>query len=78
MAHGGGGELAPGSDDEDECAVLEPFFYDEAEAVADHERRLRREREERQEKTIEANRAVKDSILDYDLDQGGKYFTRYL
>ncbi|KAL6619828.1 hypothetical protein ACP70R_034967 [Stipagrostis hirtigluma subsp. patula] len=58
MAHGGGGELAPGSgrgfDDEDECAVLEPFFYDEAEAVADHERRLQREREERQEKTIEA------------------------
>lgn len=32
-------------DDEEECAGLEPFFFDEAEAVADHERRMRREQE---------------------------------
>ncbi|GJN01955.1 hypothetical protein PR202_ga19260 [Eleusine coracana subsp. coracana] len=29
--------------EEEECADLEPFFYDEAEAVADHEMRMRRE-----------------------------------
>ncbi|KAL6624408.1 hypothetical protein ACP70R_031729 [Stipagrostis hirtigluma subsp. patula] len=55
MAHGGGeGDLASISDtgvvDDEECAGLEPFFYDEAEAVADHERRLRREQEEARKK----------------------------
>ncbi|KAL6619824.1 hypothetical protein ACP70R_034963 [Stipagrostis hirtigluma subsp. patula] len=87
MAHGGGdGDLASisgtGVVDDEECTGLEPFFYDEAEAVADHERRLRREQEEarekaRRQKRIEADRAVKDSILDHDPKQGGKYFTRY-
>lgn len=50
MASGGdGGELgssastAENHDGEEETTDLEPFFFDEAEAVADHERRLLRE-----------------------------------
>ncbi|CAL4949392.1 unnamed protein product [Urochloa decumbens] len=63
--------------DEEEWAGLEPFFYDEAEAVADHERRMRREQmqarlEELRKRGLEAY----DRIQDYDRKQGGHYFTR--
>ncbi|CAL4971713.1 unnamed protein product [Urochloa decumbens] len=61
---------------------LEPFFYDEAEAVADHERRMQREREaackeERRVWALNVNKATMDAILDYDPKQGGKYYNRF-
>ncbi|CAL4910729.1 unnamed protein product [Urochloa decumbens] len=69
-------------DDEEEMPDLEPFFFDEAEAVADHERRLRREqeaarKEERRVWAVNVNKAVMESILDYDPKQEGEYCTRF-
>ncbi|TKW24725.1 hypothetical protein SEVIR_3G068500v4 [Setaria viridis] len=69
-------------DDEEECADLEPFFYDEAEAVADHERRKQREqkaarKEERRVWAVKAHNAVMDSILDSDPKQHGRYYNRF-
>ncbi|CAN6344980.1 unnamed protein product [Urochloa humidicola] len=63
-------------------ADLEPFFFDEAEAVADHERRVRREqeavrKEERRVWAMNVNKAVKESILDNDPKQEGRYCTRF-
>ncbi|XP_062229093.1 uncharacterized protein LOC133926932 [Phragmites australis] len=69
-------------DDEEECAGLEPFFFDEAEAVADHERRMRREQEaaRKEELRVLAMKAINDvkaRILDEDPKQGGKYYNRF-
>ena len=56
---------------------MEPFFYDEAEAVADHERRVRIEQEEaRLEDRRKQRMQAYDRIRDYDPKQGGHYFTR--
>ena len=64
-------------DEEAECAGLEPFFYDEAEAVADHERRVRSEQEEaRLEDLRKQRRQAYDRSRDYDPKQGGRYMTR--
>ncbi|CAL4975985.1 unnamed protein product [Urochloa decumbens] len=63
--------------DEEVWAGLEPFFYDEAEAVVDHERRMRREQEQaRLEELRKRGLEAYDRIQDYDRKQGGHYFTR--
>ncbi|RLM78408.1 hypothetical protein C2845_PM12G02210 [Panicum miliaceum] len=67
---------------EEHCPGLEPFFFDEAEAVADHERRMRREQEEAQKKeqrvqAANADKLAMAKILDYDPKQGGKYYNRF-
>ncbi|CAL5024309.1 unnamed protein product [Urochloa decumbens] len=69
-------------EDEEYCPGLEPFFFDEAEAIADHERRLRRQQEEarKEERRVWAekvNMAVRNSILDYDIKQDGQYYNRF-
>lgn len=63
-------------DHDEECPDLEPFFYDEAEAIADNERRMRRELEEARKLELHAladkiNKAVRDRILDNDPKKGG-------
>ena len=69
-------------DEEAECAGLEPFFFDVAEAVADHERRMQIEQENEQEKArLEDLRKQRmqqayGRIRDCDPKQGGHYFTR--
>ncbi|PUZ75724.1 hypothetical protein GQ55_1G228700 [Panicum hallii var. hallii] len=68
------------NDDED-CADLEPFFFDEAEAVADHERRMRREQEEarrkeQREHDLKVHNAAMDRILEYEPKLGCTTFTR--
>jgi len=65
-------------DEEAECAGLEPFFYDEAEAVADHERRVRSEQEEARLEDLRKQRMQQayGRIRDCDPKQGGHYFTR--
>ncbi|KAG0520217.1 hypothetical protein BDA96_08G054500 [Sorghum bicolor] len=96
MASGGGGggggvSVAPGGsglgyDVGEVWGDLEPFFFDEAEAVADHERRMRREEEEAQKAAQRlqdaiarksANKAALAKISDYDPKQDGKYFNRF-
>ncbi|RLN30721.1 hypothetical protein C2845_PM05G10090 [Panicum miliaceum] len=89
MASGGdGGELgssastAENHDGEEETTDLKPFFFDEAEAVADHERRLLREQEaarneERRVRAVNAGRAAMDRILDHDPKKEGKYYNRF-
>ncbi|TVU43143.1 hypothetical protein EJB05_09585 [Eragrostis curvula] len=78
-----GGDFSVVEDDEEgEYADLEPFFFDEAEAVADHERQMRREQEaaRKQEQRVLAakmNKAVIDAITDYDPKQGGMYYNRF-
>ncbi|GJN36343.1 hypothetical protein PR202_gb25192 [Eleusine coracana subsp. coracana] len=66
----------------EDCVDLEPFFFDEAEAIADHERQTRREQEEAHKKELrvsaaKANKAVRDAIRDYDPKQGGEYYNRF-
>ncbi|KAK3143895.1 hypothetical protein QOZ80_4AG0306350 [Eleusine coracana subsp. coracana] len=63
---------------EEECSDLEPFFFDEAEVVADHERRVRREQEEAQLRVLaaKAHKDVEDAIWDYDPKQGGLHYNR--
>ncbi|CAN6251585.1 unnamed protein product [Urochloa humidicola] len=68
-------------DDDEDCADLEPFFFDEAEAVADHERRMRREQEEARRKEqrdhdLKVHNAAMDRIREYDPKTGHTYFTR--
>ena len=68
------------NDDED-CADLEPFFFDEAEAVADHERRMRREQEEarrkeQREHDRKVHNAAMDRIREYEPKLGRATFTR--
>ncbi|CAO2038337.1 unnamed protein product [Urochloa humidicola] len=68
-------------DDDEDCADLEPFFFDEAEAVADHERRMRREQEEARRKEqrdhdLKVHNAAMDRIREYDPKTGRTYFTR--
>ncbi|CAN6353471.1 unnamed protein product [Urochloa humidicola] len=72
--------------EEEMMAGLEPLFYDEAEAVAEHERRTRREQEKarreeheraRRERRWKAHNAAIDRLRDYDPKQGGEYYTRY-
>ncbi|KAL6864803.1 hypothetical protein ACP4OV_015954 [Aristida adscensionis] len=94
MAHGGDGDKAAsgsgrGSADEgeeEECTGLEPFFFDEAAAVAEHEQRQRRERRAarkaarkaaRRRRRVRAHRAAMDGIRSHDPKQGGEYYTRY-
>jgi hypothetical protein len=75
MASSSGSVSAP---DEEECAGLEPFFYDEAEAVADHERRVRIEQEEARLEDLRKQRMqAYDRIRDYDPKQGGHYFADF-
>ncbi|CAO2183791.1 unnamed protein product [Urochloa humidicola] len=70
------GPVVVGYDDE-ECPGLEPFFYDETEAVADHERRMQREQvQARVEELRKRGLAAYDQIQDYDRKQGGHYFAR--
>ncbi|CAD6270436.1 unnamed protein product [Miscanthus lutarioriparius] len=88
-ARGGGVSVAAGGSgvgyDEDVGEVwgdLEPFFFDEAEAVVDHERRMRREQEaaRRLQAAIareNANKAVLAKISDYDPKQDGEYYNRF-
>ncbi|KAK3137744.1 hypothetical protein QOZ80_5BG0456610 [Eleusine coracana subsp. coracana] len=57
-------------DDSDDCTDLEPFFFDEAEAIADHARRAGREKHK--EKIMNAL----DRILEYDPKQGRVVFTK--
>ena len=69
-------------DNEDEdCADLEPFFFDEAEAVADHERRMQREQEEarrkeQREHDRKVHNAAMDRIREYEPKLGRTTFTR--
>ncbi|CAL5021945.1 unnamed protein product [Urochloa decumbens] len=68
-------------DYDEEYADLEPFFFDEAEAVADHERRMRREQEEARRKEqedhdLKVHNAAMDRIREYDPKLGRTYFTR--
>ncbi|KAK3158314.1 hypothetical protein QOZ80_2AG0135520 [Eleusine coracana subsp. coracana] len=68
--------------DEEECADLEPFFFDEAEAIADNERRMQREQEEARKLELRilaanVNKAVRDKIRDDDPKQGGAYYNRF-
>ncbi|XP_066360256.1 uncharacterized protein [Miscanthus floridulus] len=68
-------------EEEWECAGLEPFFFDVAEAVADHERRMQIEQENEQEKArledlLKQRRQAYDRSRDYDPKQGGRYMTR--
>ncbi|GJM96579.1 hypothetical protein PR202_ga13432 [Eleusine coracana subsp. coracana] len=53
----------------------EPFFFDEAEAVADHKRRLLREEEELRQRQIFENRL--DRVTGFDPKQGGLYYPRF-
>jgi len=80
MASSSGSVSAPVMEayDEEECAGLEPFFYDEAEAVADHERRVRSEQEEARLEDLRKQRMQQayGRIRDCDPKQGGHYFTR--
>ncbi|TVU18206.1 hypothetical protein EJB05_34290 [Eragrostis curvula] len=72
---GSPGPLDEGYEDEEEEADLEPFFFDEAEAVADHQRRLLREEEAfRQEQLVKYRF---DRVTSYDPKQGGLYYTRF-
>uniref|UniRef100_J3NFD3 DUF6598 domain-containing protein n=2 Tax=Oryza brachyantha TaxID=4533 RepID=J3NFD3_ORYBR len=73
-------------DDDGDCAMLEPFFYDEAatvaEATAAAERRERERQEWAREKAARAKRwaareAVLNSIKEYDTDEGRYIYTRY-
>ncbi|CAN6242853.1 unnamed protein product [Urochloa humidicola] len=70
-------------EDEEYCPGLEPFFFDEAEAVADHERRREQREQEaarKEERRVWAeniNKAVTNRILDYDIKQGGRYYNRF-
>ena len=85
-AGGGGGSGYDDEEEEEEWGDLEPFFFDEAEAVADHERRMRREQEEAQKAAQRlqaaiarenAKKAVLAKISDYDPKQGGEYYNRF-
>lgn len=67
--------------DAQEWADLEPLFFDEAAAVADHKREMRREQRKREEeahkkKLAKAYRAASDRIREYDPKHGSTYFTR--
>ncbi|WVZ59426.1 LOW QUALITY PROTEIN: hypothetical protein U9M48_009571, partial [Paspalum notatum var. saurae] len=67
--------------DHSEWADLEPFFFDEAAALADHKRRVQREQEEAHKKQLlearrAAERAALDRIYDYDPKLGRPYYTR--
>ncbi|KAJ1261189.1 hypothetical protein BS78_09G008700 [Paspalum vaginatum] len=68
-------------DDEAEFAGLEPFFFDEAEAVADHEARMRRPEEEARrkeqcERDLGVHNAAMDKIRRYDPKLRRTHFTR--
>lgn len=70
------------SEEENVDLELEPFFFDEAEAVADHERRMQREKaealkEEQRVRAANAHKFALAKILDYDPKQGGRYYNRY-
>ncbi|KAL6619637.1 hypothetical protein ACP70R_034776 [Stipagrostis hirtigluma subsp. patula] len=74
--------VVEGHGEEEECSDLEPFFFDEASAVADHERRVRREqeaarKEELRALTLKAQIEGRASVRDYDPKQGGTYYTRF-
>lgn len=61
---------------------MEPFFFEEAEAVADHERRMRREQEEARKeeqrlRAVKAHWSTLAKISDYDPKQGVQYYNRY-
>ncbi|GJN04400.1 hypothetical protein PR202_ga21947 [Eleusine coracana subsp. coracana] len=90
MVNGDWGLVAGGSpfvhvveghdNDEEEFADLEPFFFDEAEAGADHERRTRRKQEEARklrDLAAKSQMAVKDGLRDYDPKQGRLYYNRF-
>jgi hypothetical protein len=69
------------NDDEEEFASLEPFFFDEAEAVHDHERQMQRLQEEERRKgqrdrDLKVHNAAMDKIREYDPKLGSTYFTR--
>ncbi|XP_040377010.1 uncharacterized protein LOC121053569 isoform X2 [Oryza brachyantha] len=73
-------------DEEDESGCLEPFFYDEAEAVAEaavaaEKRRLQEEERAREQeqraKEKKARKALFKRIRKYDPKRGTFYFTRY-
>ncbi|RLN07002.1 hypothetical protein C2845_PM11G05430 [Panicum miliaceum] len=60
---------------------LEPFFFDEADAVADHGRRMRREQEEacrkeQREQDLKVHNAAMDKIHEYEPKLGRTTFTR--
>ncbi|OEL37726.1 hypothetical protein BAE44_0001256 [Dichanthelium oligosanthes] len=93
-ADGGGGDLASSPSvppavelhdaDEEEWLGMGPSLFDEAEAeaMAKHERRMRREQEKAREEELmrarwEAHNTAVDRIRDYDPKQGGEYYTRY-
>lgn len=70
------------AEDEEICPDLEPFFFDEAEAVADHKRRLQRQqeeahKEEQRVQAVNADRLARANILDYDPKQDGEYYNRF-
>jgi hypothetical protein len=58
---------------------LEPFFLDEAAAVADHGRRMRILQEELQEELVVYQRwkAAVDRIREYDPKDGSTYYSRF-
>ncbi|TVU18346.1 hypothetical protein EJB05_34436, partial [Eragrostis curvula] len=63
-------------DDEEYCPGLEPLFFDEAEAVADHERQKQREHaKELHRQRKKAHWETKQRIYDYDPKQGRCIFT---
>ncbi|WVZ95414.1 hypothetical protein U9M48_041182, partial [Paspalum notatum var. saurae] len=65
-------------DDEDgEWAGVEPFFFDEAAAAADHEIQVRREQEEAQKKNrLDKSLKILDQIRELDPKTGEHYYAR--
>uniref|UniRef100_J3LCA7 DUF6598 domain-containing protein n=1 Tax=Oryza brachyantha TaxID=4533 RepID=J3LCA7_ORYBR len=83
---GGVSDQAEREEDDDESGCLEPFFYDEAQAVAEaavaaEKRRLREEErarvQEQRAKEEKARKALFKRISKYDPKRGIFYFTRY-
>ncbi|CAL5023708.1 unnamed protein product [Urochloa decumbens] len=95
MATAGGVIAEPGAldsyfgwleDGEEECSGLEPFFYDEEAARAEHaaaqaakEKLRKKEAREKERRDLrrKAHMAVKNQIRDYDKKQGGIYYSRF-
>ncbi|XP_066360762.1 uncharacterized protein [Miscanthus floridulus] len=64
-------------DGDDEWAELEPFFFDEAAAVAEHGRRMQREQQAaHNRKLCRARKAALDRIREYDPKNGSTYYSR--
>nr|XP_034584088.1 uncharacterized protein LOC117847049 [Setaria viridis]XP_034584089.1 uncharacterized protein LOC117847049 [Setaria viridis]TKW24285.1 hypothetical protein SEVIR_3G042901v2 [Setaria viridis]TKW24286.1 hypothetical protein SEVIR_3G042901v2 [Setaria viridis] len=70
-----GSDCSPPSDSDEKWADLEPFFFDEAAAVADRERRMRRVQAEAV--LHQRRKAALDRIREYDPRNDSTYFSRF-